>query len=143
MIELVYILRAIVKEICDGEGGEGLHQKKCGKSVPPIKFSELEHLVYDVLWQKERITIYAVAWEMKRELERLADLDVIKYESGEVKIEDPNEFLKKTEPFILVANNMIGGNEYLKYVIRRIEESAKRYAADNIKRGKGLVPQPV
>ncbi len=144
MIELVYILRAIVKEIaCDGERGEDLHQKKCDKSVPPIKFSQLEHLVYDVLWQEERIAIYTTAWEMKRELERLADLGVLKYESGEVKIEDPNEFLKKTEPFILVARNMIGGNEYLKYVIRRIEDTAKRYAADNIKRGKGLVPQPV
>jgi hypothetical protein len=114
MIELVYILRAIVEEIaCDGERGKDLHQKKCDKSVPPIKFSELERLVYDVLWQEERIAIYTTAWEMKRELERLADLGVLKYESDEVKIENPNEFLKKTEPFILVARNMIGGNRYL------------------------------
>jgi len=144
MIELVYILRAIVEEIaCDGERGEDLHQKKCGKSVPPIKFSELEHLVYDVLWQEERIAIYTTAWEMERELERLADLGVLKYESGEVKIENPNEFLKKIEPFILVANNMIKGNEYLNYVIEKIQGSAKRYAAKNIKGGKGLVLQPV
>ncbi len=144
MIELVYILRAIVEEIaCDGERGEDLHQKKCVKSVPPIKFSELEHLVYDVLWQEERIAVYTTAWEMKRELERLADLGVLKYESDEIKIENPNDFLKKTEPFILFIRNMIIGNEYLKYVIRRIEDTAKRYAAKNIKNGEGLVQQPV
>jgi hypothetical protein len=139
MIELVYILRAIVDEVACG--GEGFHQqKKCDKPVPPIKFSELEKFVFDKLWWEERIAIYSTAWEMERELERLADLGVIKYESGEVKIEDPNEFLKKTEPFILVARNMTAGNEYLKYVIRRIEDSAKRYAVDNIK---SLAPQPV
>jgi len=131
MIELVYILRAIVEEIACDE--EDLRRKKCGKPMPPIKFSELEKFVFDRLWWEERIAIYATAWEMRRELERLADLGVIKFESDEVKIEDPNEFLKKTEPFILVARNMIGGNEYLKYVIRRIEDSAKRYATDNIK----------
>jgi hypothetical protein len=111
--------------------------------VPPIKFSQLEHLVYDVLWREERIAIYATAWEMKRELERLADLGVLKYESDEVKIENPNDFLKKTEPFILVARNMIGGNRYLKHVIQRIEDSAREYAANNIKKGNGLAPQPV
>jgi hypothetical protein len=146
MIELIYILRAIVEEIaCGGERGEGLHQdsnRKCDKSVPPIKFSDLERLVYDELWHKDRIAIYTTAWEMERELERLADLGVLKYESGEVKIEDPNEFLKKTEPFILVARNMIGGNEYLKYVIRKIQDSAKEYAAKNIK-GSDLVLQHV
>jgi hypothetical protein len=138
MIELVYILRAIVEEVaCDGED---LRRKKCDRPMPPIKFSELEKFVFDKLWWEERIAIYATAWEMRRELERLADLGVIKFESDEVKIEDPNEFLKKTEPFILVARNMISGNEYLKYVIRRIEESTKRYAADNIK---SLALQPV
>jgi hypothetical protein len=139
MIELVYILRAIVEEVaCDGE--DLRQQKKCGRPMPPIKFSELEKFVFDKLRWEGRTAIYATAWEMRRELERLADLDVIKFESDEVKIEDPNEFLKKTEPFILVARNMIGGNEHLKYVIRRIEESAKRYATDNIK---SLALQPV
>jgi hypothetical protein len=137
MIELIYVLRAIVEEVCGGEGGGEVRQKKCGKSVPPIKFSELKR-IFDVLWQKERIAIYATAWEMKRELERLADLGMLRYVSDEVKIEDPDEFLEKTEPYVLIARNLIGGNEYLKYVIRRIEDSARRYAADLTSRGGGV-----
>jgi hypothetical protein len=137
MIELIYILRTVVEEVCGGEGEEG---QKCGVV---LKFSELEKFVFDKLWGEERIAIYTTAWEMRRELERLADLGVVKFESDEVKIGNPKEFLEKTEPFILVARNMIAGNEYLKYVFRRIEECARRYAADNIKRGKGLAPQPV
>ena len=133
MIELVYILRAVVEETaCGGGGGEDLHQKKCDKSVPPIKLSELEQLVFGVLWQERRIAIYATSWEMQRELERLADLGVIKYD-GEVRIENPEEFLKKTEPFVLVARNMISGNRYLKHVIQQIEDAAREYAAKNIK----------
>jgi hypothetical protein len=136
MLELILILRAAVEEVaCRGEGGEG--QKKCGKPMPPIKFSELKRLIYDVLWREERIAIYATVWEMRRELERLADLGLIKFESDEVKIE-PDEFLEKTEPYLLVIRRLIGGNEYLDHVIRRIEDRARRYAAD-IERGKGLV----
>jgi len=133
MIELVYILRAIVEETaCGCGGGEGLHQKKCDKSVPLIKLSELEQLVFGVLWQERRIAIYATSWEMQRELERLADLGVVKYD-GEVRIENPEEFLKKTEPFVLVARNMISGNRHLKHVIQQIEDAAREYAAKNIK----------
>jgi hypothetical protein len=131
MIELVHILRAIVEETAyGGVRGENLHQKKY--AVPPIKLSELEQLVFDVLWQEKRIAIYATSWEMRRELERLADLGIIKYD-GEVRIENPEEFLKKTEPFILVARNMISGNRYLKHVIQQIEDAAREYAAKNIK----------
>jgi hypothetical protein len=144
MIELIHILRAIVKEIaCDDEGG-GSHQSgngKCDKPVPPIKFIDLERLIYDELWLRKRIAIYTTAWELERELERLADLGVLKYESGEIKIEKPSEFLKKTQPFMLVATNMIGGNEYLKHVIQIIQNSAEEYAK-NIKGDKRLVPQP-
>ena len=132
MIELVYILRAIVEETACGCGGGGLHQKKCVKSVPLIKLSELEQLVFGVLWQERRIAIYATSWEMQRELERLADLGVVKYD-GEVRIENPEEFLKKTEPFVLVARNMTSGNRHLKHVIQQIEDAAREYAAKNIK----------
>jgi hypothetical protein len=150
MIELIYILRTIVKEIaCGGKSGRDLHQgsdKKCAESVVFIKFDDLERLVYDELWGKSGIAIYTTAWEMERELERLRDFGVIKYEDSVIKIENPSEFLKKTELFILVARNMILGNEYLKHVIEDIEEAArnaaKEYAAKNIKES-GLVPQPV
>jgi len=134
MLELVYILRAVVEEVaCGGE--------KCGKPVPPIKFSELEHLVFDVLWQEERVAIYATVWEVRRELERLADLGFIEFEADEVRIENPDEFLKRTEPYLLIIRNLVGSNKYLDHVLRRIGDCARRYAADNIKRG--IAPQPV
>jgi hypothetical protein len=63
--------------------------------------------------------------------------------SDEIKIEDPDEFLKKTEPFVAVARNMISGNKYLKYVFQRIEDAARRYAAENIKKRGDLVPKHV
>jgi hypothetical protein len=67
MIELVHILRVIVEETaCGGEG----RKSRCSGSVPPIKFSELEHLVHNVLWQEERIAIYSTSWTMSKELER-------------------------------------------------------------------------
>jgi len=110
--------------------GGGSPPEKC--AVPPIKLSELEQLVFGVLWQERRIAIYATSWEMQRELERLADLGVVKYD-GEVRIENPEEFLKKTEPFVLVARNMTSGNRHLKHVIQQIEDAAREYAAKNIK----------
>jgi hypothetical protein len=127
MIELVYILRTIVEVTCGSA-------RQC--SVPPIRFSQLEQLVFDELWEKRRVAIYSTAREMEKDLEKLAALGVIKYESGEIRIE-PSEFLKKTEPFVLVAKNMIAGNEYLKYVIQLIEDGARRYATENI-----LAPRP-
>ena len=55
MIELVYILRAIVEEVaCDEEDHR---RKKCGRPMPPIKFSELEKFVFDRLRWEERIAI--------------------------------------------------------------------------------------
>ena len=131
MIELVYILRAFAEEtMCNS-------QKKCDKSALCIKFGELEKFIFEELWQKERIAIYGTAWELKRELERLADLGILKYESDRIEIEDPDEFLKKTEPFVLVANNMTAGNSYLKHIIKKIQDSAREY----IKGIEGLVPQ--
>jgi len=132
MIELIYILRTIVEEIaCGGKSGRDLHQvsdKKCAESVVSIKFDDLKRLVFDELWSKSGIAIYTTAWEMERELERLRDFGVIKYEDSEVKIENPSDFLKKTELFILVARNMISGNEYLKHVIEEIKEAARNAA---------------
>jgi hypothetical protein len=154
MIELVYILRTIVEAIaCGGKSGEALHQdsdKKCAKSAVSIKFDDLKRLVYDELWGKSGIAIYTTAWEMERELERLRDFGVIKYEDSEVKIENPSDFLEKTKPFMLIAKSMIGDNDYLKHVINDIEEAARnaakdikeRNAAKNTKES-GLVPQPV
>ncbi len=135
MIEIVHILRAVVETVCSGKD-----LRQC--DMPPIKFSQLEQLVFDELGRKERVVAYSTAWEMRRELERLADLDVLKYnhEAGEIKVE-PAEFLKKIEPFLLVTRNMTAGNAYLKHVIQLIENGARRYAAENIKENK-LIPQP-
>lgn len=116
MIELVYILREFAQIAYEG-----------GKSVS-IKFGELEQLVFDRLWREKRIAIYITPWEMEKELERLADLGLIRYVSSEVKIENPSEFLKKTEPFILATRNMISSNEYLEYAIQTIQNGAKEYA---------------
>ncbi len=121
MIELVYILRAIV---------ESLRHKNCGMLT--IKFAQLEQLVFDELWQKRRVAIYSTSWEMEKDLTKLADLGLFKYESGEIRIGNPGEFLEKTEPFMLVARNMIAGNAYLKHVIQLIEDGARRYATENI-----------
>ncbi len=128
MIELIHILRAIVVSACNKD------LNNCGTLT--IKFSQLEQLVFDVLWGEKRIAIYSTAWEMKQELERLSDLEVIRYESDEIKIE-PGEFLKKIEPFMLVSKNMTAGNAYLKHIIREIEDGARRYAVENL-----LVPKP-
>jgi len=133
MIELVHILRAIVEAVCGGRE-ENLRQCK----MPPIRFSQLEQLVFDELWQKRRVVVYSTAWEMKKDLERLADLGILKYESGEIRIENPGEFLEKTTPFVIVTRNMVAGNEYLKYVVQLIEDGTRRYAKENI-----LAPQPV
>jgi len=126
MIELVYILRTIASTAC-----ESPHPRGC---VLSIKFDELERLVFDVLWQEERIAIYETAWELEDEVKKLADLGVIKYKRGEITI-DP-EFLKKIAPFEIVTKNMVAGNAYLKHVIQRIEERTREYAK-NIKS-----PQP-
>jgi len=115
MIELIHILRAMV-EVC----------KEGHRCV--IKFGDLERFVFDVLWQKERVATYSTAWNLRMEVERLADLDVIKFESNEIIIEDPGEFLKKIAPFLLVSRNMTAGNSYLRYVIQRIEDNAREYA---------------
>ncbi|MFZ8841178.1 MAG: hypothetical protein ACO2PM_20115 [Pyrobaculum sp.] len=128
MIELVHILRAVVEAAC---GGEDL--RRC--SVLPIKFSQLEQLVFGELWEKRRVALYSTAREMEKDLEKLADLGVLKYESGEIRI-DPGEFLRKIEPFMLVSRNMVAGNMYLKHVIQLIEDGARRYAVENI------TPQP-
>jgi hypothetical protein len=125
MIELVYILHAVA-ETC---GGERDFRKRC-----VIKFDDLERFVFDVLWQKERIATYSTAWDLKKDVERLAVIDVIKFESGEIIIGDLGEFLKKIAPFELVAKNMTAGNSYLKYVFKRIEDSAREYA-------KNMAPQ--
>jgi hypothetical protein len=114
MIELIHMLRAMV-EVC----------KEGHRCV--IKFDDLERFVFDVLWQKERIATYSTGWDLRMEVERLADLDVIKFESNEIIIEDPGEFLKKIAPFMLVSNNMTAGNSYLRHVIKRIEDSAREY----------------
>jgi hypothetical protein len=82
--------------------------------------------VFGRLWREKRVAIYATAWEMERELERLADLGVVRYVSGLVEIEDPGGFLKKTEP--LVARSMISGDKYLKHVVQAIQNSAEEYA---------------
>ncbi len=134
MIELVYILRAVVETVCSKD----LYQ--C--NMPPIKFSQLEQLVFDELGRKERVVIYSTAREMRQELERLADLGVLKYnyETDEREVE-PAEFLKKIEPFLLVTRNLTAGNAYLKHVFQLIEHGARRYAAENIKENK-LIPQP-
>ncbi len=138
MIEIVHILRAVVETVCGGGKEEDL--RRC--NMPPIKFSQLEQLVFDELGRKERVVIYSTAWEMRQELERLADLDVLKYnyESDEIEVE-PAEFLKKIEPFLLVTRNLTAGNAYLKHVIQLIENGAKRYAMENIKENKPI-PQP-
>ncbi len=133
MIELIYILRVFVEVACGGERGEN-HQKKC---ILSIKFSQLEKLIFDELWQKKRIAIYSTSWEMRRDLERLADLDIVKYEYESDEIKIPEEFLKKIEPFLLVTKNLVAGNAYLKYVFKEIEDGTRRYVAENI-----LVPQP-
>jgi hypothetical protein len=135
MIEIVHILRAVVEVVCSEKD-----LRQC--NMPPIKFSQLEQLVFDELGRKERVVIYSTAWEMWQELERLTDLDVLKYnyESDEIKVE-PAEFLKKIEPFLLVTRNMTAGNAYLKHVIQLIENGAKRYAVENIK-GNKLILQP-
>ena len=125
MIELVYILRAVA-EACGGERGV---RKGC-----VIKFGDLERFVFDVLWQKERIATYSTARDLRKDAERLAVIDVIKFESGEIIIEDLGEFLRKIAPFELVAKNMTAGNSYLKYVFKRIEDSAREYA-------KNIAPQ--
>jgi hypothetical protein len=127
VIELVYILHAVAVACSEAR------QKKCF-----IKFGELENFIYDVLWQEERIATYSTSLDLERDLEKLASLDIIRYESGEVVIE-VDEFLKKIAPFELVARNMTAGNSYLKYVIQRIKDRAREYAARNIK---GLAPQP-
>ncbi len=114
MIELIHMLRAMV-EVC----------KEGHRCV--IKFDDLERFVFDVLWQKERIATHSTGWDLRKEVERLADLDVIKFESNEIIIE-PGEFSKKIAPFLLVSNNMTAGNSYLRYVIQRIEDSAREYA---------------
>jgi hypothetical protein len=118
MIELVRILR-VVAEICSER-----ELKKCG-----IKFGELEKFIFDVLWQKERIATHSTAWDLMKDVEKLADLGVIRLKSGEIMIEDPSEFIKKTAPFELVTRNMTAGNSYLKYIIQRIEDSAREYTA--------------
>lgn len=129
MIELIYILRAVVLATCNvGDG-----PRRC-----VIKFGDLERLVFDVLWDRERIATYPTSRELERDLERLADLGVIRYESGEVAVEDPDEFTRKVEPFLLVARNMTAGNAYLRYVIQKIEDCAREYALRNI----GTAPQP-
>ena len=115
MIELIHILRAVAGVCKEGH--------RC-----VIKFDDLERFVFDVLRQKERIATYSTAWNLRMEVERLADLDVIKFESNEIIIEDPGEFLKKIAPFLLVSKNMTAGNSYLRYVIQRIEDSAREYA---------------
>jgi hypothetical protein len=132
MIELVHILRAMVEAACGGGKEEDL--RRC--NVPSINFSQLEQLVFDELWEKRRVAIYSTALEMEEDLEKLAYLGVLKYESGEVRIEDPGEFLRKIEPFMLVSRNMVLGNAYLKHVIQLVEDGARRYALENI------APQP-
>jgi hypothetical protein len=127
MIELVHILRTIVETTCS-------YIRQCG--VPPIRFGQLEQLVFDELWKKRRVVIYSTAREMEKDLEKLATLGVIKYESGEIRIENPDEFLEKTTLFAVVTRNMVAGNAYLKYVIQLIEDGARRYTAENI-----LAPQ--
>ncbi len=122
MIELIHILRSMA-EVCNGG-------RRC-----VIKFEDLEKYVFDVLWQKELIATYSTAWDLKKDVERLADLGAIKFEADEIIIEDPSEFLKKIAPFLLVSINMTAGNSYLKYVIQRIEDSAREYA-------KNIVLQP-
>ncbi len=126
MIELIHILRTVVETACGSSN-------RCGTLT--IKFSQLEQLVFDELWQKKHIAIYSTSWEMQRDLERLADLDVVKYESNVIEI-DPGEFLKKIEPFLLVTRNLVAGNAYLKYVMKEIEDGTRRYVAENL-----LVPQ--
>ncbi len=137
MIELVHILRTIVEAVCGGVREEDLRQCR----MPSIRFSQLEQLVFYELWEKRRVATYSTAWEMEKDLEKLADLGVLKYELGEIRIENPGEFLKKIEPFMLVTRNMVAGNAYLKHVFQLIEDGAKRYAVENIKENK-LIPQP-
>jgi hypothetical protein len=125
MIELVHILRAMAETLCSNE-------REIRKSCV-IKFDDLKRFVFDILWQKERIATYSTSWNLRMEVERLADLDVIKLRSDEIIIEDFGEFLKKIEPFLLVSNNMTAGNSYLRYIIQRIEDSAREYARTVLK----------
>jgi hypothetical protein len=120
MIELVHILRAMAETLCNDKRDV---RKSC-----VIKFDDLERFIFDVLWQKERIATYSTAWNLRMEVERLADLGIVEFRSDEIIIEDLGEFLKKIAPFLLVSRNMTAGNSYLRYVIQRIEDSAREYA---------------
>jgi hypothetical protein len=76
---------------------------------------------------KEHIATYSTAWDLRKDVEGLADLDVVGLESNEIIIE-PGVFLKKSAPFLPVSRNMTAGNSYLVYVIQRIEDNAREYA---------------
>lgn len=121
MIELVHILRTVVLTAC------GSPLRRCS-----IKFDELERLVFDVLWEEERIAIYEAAWELEEEVRKLADLGVVEYKRGEVIITDPGEFLRKITPFEIVTKNMTAGNAYLKHVMRQIERRTREYVEKDL-----------
>jgi hypothetical protein len=115
MIELIWILRTVK-----------------GDRPQSIRFEDLEWLLFK-LWEQDRIAIYGTSLALDEELQKLADLGAIQYD-GKTIIVDPNTFKQKTELIVRVAQWMLAGNAYLKYVRDRIVQRAEELLAERIAR---------
>jgi uncharacterized protein YlzI (FlbEa/FlbD family) len=112
MIELVHILRTL--------SDRGIRQ---------VDLKELEEFLLD-LWDSERISIYSTFDILYEDLQRLAEIGVVRYDGRTVVINEG--FMQKTELMKRMTMGLIAGNAYLTYIFdvlkRRAEEFADKLA---------------
>jgi hypothetical protein len=108
MIELICILRTL--------NSRGIRQ---------VARKDLEEFLMD-LWVSERISIYSTLDRLYEDLQRLAEIGVIRYDGRTVAMD--TNFMRKSEPIKRMTLWWIAGNAYLKHIFDVIRRRAEEFA---------------
>ena len=108
MIELIHILRTL--------NGRGVRQ---------VAREDLEEFLLD-LWDSERVSIYSTFDRLCEDLQRLAEIGVIRYDGSTITMDE--DFMQKTELMERMTMWWTAGNAYLKHVLGIIRRRAEEFA---------------
>jgi hypothetical protein len=108
MIELIHILRTLYS-----------------KGVRQVAQKDLEEFLLD-LWDSERISIYSTFDRLYEDLQRLAEIGIIRYDGRTVAM--GNDFMRKSELIKRMTSRWITGSAYLTYIFDVIRRRAEEFA---------------
>jgi len=108
MIELIHILRTLYS-----------------KGIRQVARKDLEEFLLD-LWDSERISIYSTFDRLHEDLQRLAEIGVIRYNNRMVTMNE--DFMRKSELIKRMIAGWIAGSAYFTYIFDVIRRRAEEFA---------------